>query len=145
MSRDSIRPGEVAVMVPDRIDAGLFFIGYIRTPYASQEDVPPQLDSTPPTCIVEIDEPWHEAMLGLETFRRIELVYWNGTARRDLVRQNTHDGRRSLGTFVTRSQHRPNPIQTAIVELLDVDTQQLSVRGLACPNGTPLLDIRPVD
>ncbi len=145
MGRDSIRPGEVAVIIPDRIDAGLVFIGYIRTPYASQDDVPVQPDPNLPTCLVELDEPWHEAMAGLEICRHIELVYWNGAARRDLVRQNAQDGRRSLGTFATRSRARPNPIESAVVEVLDVDTHRLSVRGLTCPNATPLLDIRPID
>ncbi len=145
MSHDSIRPGEVAVRNPHRIDAGLLFIGFIRTPYASLEDVPQNLIQTLPNCLVEIDEPWHEAILGLEGLRRIELVYWNASARRDLVRQPGDDGHRSIGTFATRSLDRPNPIASAIVEVLEVDTHQLRVRGLACANGTPLLDIRPID
>jgi len=143
VSRDSIRPGEVAVNIPNRIDAGLLFIGYIRTPYASPDDVPQ--DPKPATCLIEIDEPWHEAIIGLEGFRRIELVYWNASARRDLVRQPRDDRHRSIGTFATRSLDRPNPIACAIVEVIEVDTYRLRVRGLACTNGTPLLDIRPID
>jgi len=143
VSRDSIRPGEVAVNIPNRIDAGLLFIGYIRTPYASPDDVPQ--DPKPATCLIEIDEPWHEAIIGLEGFRRIELVYWNASARRDLVRQPRDDGHRSIGTFATRSLDRPNPIASAIVEVIEVDTHWLRVRGLTCTNGTPLLDIRPID
>jgi tRNA (Thr-GGU) A37 N-methylase len=38
---------------------------------------------------------------------------------------------------------RPNPIATSVVRLVQVDGTRLSVVGLDCLDGTPLLDIKP--
>jgi formylmethanofuran dehydrogenase subunit E len=47
------------------------------------------------------------------------------------------------GTFACRSPHRPNPIGTTTVELLDRDGRELRVDGLDAIDGTPLLDLKP--
>jgi tRNA (Thr-GGU) A37 N-methylase len=47
------------------------------------------------------------------------------------------------GTFALRSPARPNPIAMSVVKLLSVDDNRLSVVGLDCLDGTPLLDIKP--
>ena len=47
------------------------------------------------------------------------------------------------GTFALRSPARPNPIAMSVVRLLKVEGAKLSVVGLDCLDGTPLLDIKP--
>ena len=47
------------------------------------------------------------------------------------------------GTFALRSPARPNPIAMSVVKLLGIDGNRLSVVGLDCLDGTPLLDIKP--
>ena len=47
------------------------------------------------------------------------------------------------GTFALRSPARPNPIAMSVVRLLKVEHATLSVVGLDCLDGTPLLDIKP--
>jgi tRNA (Thr-GGU) A37 N-methylase len=47
------------------------------------------------------------------------------------------------GTFALRSPARPNPIAVSVVKLLGVEANRLSVVGLDCLDGTPLLDIKP--
>ena len=36
----AIRPGEVAIELPKDFDAGLYFIGRIRTPWPTRDDCP---------------------------------------------------------------------------------------------------------
>jgi tRNA-Thr(GGU) m(6)t(6)A37 methyltransferase TsaA len=50
-----------------------------------------------------------------------------------------------LGAFATRTNLRPNPIGLTLVELLKVDSNILTVRGLDAFDGTPILDIKPFD
>ncbi|MGA2943873.1 MAG: TrmO family methyltransferase, partial [Xanthobacteraceae bacterium] len=38
---------------------------------------------------------------------------------------------------------RPNPIAASVVKLVGLDGNKLSVIGLDCLDGTPLLDIKP--
>ncbi len=47
------------------------------------------------------------------------------------------------GTFALRSPARPNPIAMSVVKLLRIEGNKLSVVGLDCLDGTPLLDIKP--
>ena len=47
------------------------------------------------------------------------------------------------GVFTLRSPMRPNPIGTTKVELLKVEDNILTVRGLDALNGTPVLDLKP--
>ena len=50
-----------------------------------------------------------------------------------------------LGVFATRSMFRPNPIGLTIVELIKVEKNKLTVRGLDAFNLTPVIDIKPYD
>jgi tRNA (adenine37-N6)-methyltransferase len=49
------------------------------------------------------------------------------------------------GVFATRSPRRPNPIGLTAVDLIGVDGNILTVRGLDAIDGTPVLDIKPCD
>jgi tRNA (Thr-GGU) A37 N-methylase len=47
------------------------------------------------------------------------------------------------GTFALRSPVRPNPIAASVVKLVAIEEARLSVIGLDCIDGTPLLDLKP--
>jgi tRNA-Thr(GGU) m(6)t(6)A37 methyltransferase TsaA len=137
------RPGEVSVDAPAPSDASLHFIGRIRTPWASRADCPRQGTADGPVCRIEVFDPWAEALGGLAAYRRVEVIYWMHLSRRDLVRQSPRSDGTATGTFALRSPVRPNPIATALVELVGIEGASLLVRGLDCLDGTPLLDLKP--
>ena len=64
-------------------------------------------------------------------------------APRNLVRQVPRHYGVPRGVFALRSPARPNPIALSVVALLGVDGTRLSVRGLDCLAGTPLIDLKP--
>lgn len=141
---ETIRPGEVAVPLdPARaFDAGLMFIGKIRTPWTIRKECPRQGDRVDgPECRIVIEPLWQQALQGIETQTELQILYWMNEARRDLVVQAA-TGKEPLGTFAMRSPVRPNPIASSIVSLVRVDAGTLIVRGLDCLDGTPLLDIK---
>lgn len=140
-----IRPGEEKTALPAGFDAGLYFIGRIHTPWPTRADCPHRGDAEAgPVCRIALDPRWQPALAGLEPGQRLQILYWLDESRRDLVTQRAHrtDGLR--GTFALRSPVRPNPIASSDVVLLALDGPVLSVRGLDCRDGTPLLDIKPV-
>jgi len=142
-AQSRIRAGEIAVAMPPATDAGLVFIGRIHTPWTSRTDAPRQGRPDGPVCRIEVFEPWVAALDGLECYPRVEVLYWLHMSRRDLVRQSPRDDGATRGTFALRSPVRPNPIGTAIIELVRIDGAMLLVRGLDCLDGTPLLDLKP--
>ena len=138
-----LRPGERAVDWKKASDAGLIFIGRIRTPWATRMDCPHRGHADGPVCRIEIFEPWQPALQGVAAHHRLEILYWLHQSRRDLVLQNPRNDGATRGTFALRSPVRPNPIGTSIVLLTAVEEMALLVRGLDCLDGTPLLDIKP--
>ncbi len=140
---NEIRPGEVAVDPPAAADAGLVFIGVIRSPWASRLVTPRQGRADGPVCRIEIFEPWRQALDGVDKFERLEVLYWLHLSRCDLVLQSPASDGTARGTFALRSPVRPNPIGTSIATLVGIEDNTLLVRGLDCVDGTPLLDIKP--
>jgi tRNA-Thr(GGU) m(6)t(6)A37 methyltransferase TsaA len=140
---NEIREKEVAVAPPQATDAGLVFIGTIRTPWTSRLVCPRQGRADGPVCRIELFPPWDEALEGIERFERLEVLYWLHQSRRDLVRQSPANNGQTHGTFALRTPVRPNPIGTSIATLVAREGRVLLVRGLDCLDETPLLDIKP--
>jgi tRNA-Thr(GGU) m(6)t(6)A37 methyltransferase TsaA len=137
------RDGEVAVELPERFDASLYFIGRVRTPWTRREDCPKNGREAEAICTIELDARWLQGLRGLETSSHVVVLYWMDKARRDLVLQAPRHYAEQRGTFALRSPVRPNPIAMSVVRLLRIDGSTLSVVGLDCLDGTPLLDIKP--
>jgi len=140
---NEIRSAEIAVDVPTRTDAGLVFIGRIRTPWTSRLVTPRQGRQDGPLCRIEVFEPWVPALEGLEAYSRIEVLYWLHLSRRDLILQSPANNGSTRGTFSLRSPVRPNPIGTCIAVLVGIEGASVFVRGLDCVDETPLLDLKP--
>lgn len=137
------REGEVAVPVPDHFDASLYFIGRIHTPWPRRDDCPKNARESDAVCTIVLDPRWIDALTGLESTSHVIVLYWMDEARRDLVRQAPHHYSEPRGTFALRSPVRPNPIALSVARLVGINGNELSVVGLDCRDGTPLLDIKP--
>ncbi len=140
---DGIRPGEIAGTLPEATDAGVYFIGRIRTPWQTRAECPRRGSPDGPVCRIEIDPRWAEALLGLAEHPRIQVLYWMHQARRDLLVQVPRHSGKIAGTFALRSPVRPNPIASSMVDLVGIEGTTVLVRGLDCLDGTPLVDLKP--
>jgi tRNA-Thr(GGU) m(6)t(6)A37 methyltransferase TsaA len=138
-----VREGEVKTSLPKRFDASLYFIGRVRTPWKERKDCPKNARESKAVCTIEVDPRWAKALAGVETCSHLVVLYWMDRARRDLVVQVPAHYGTGRGTFALRSPVRPNPIAMSVVRLLKVDGTRLSVVGLDCLDGTPLLDLKP--
>jgi tRNA-Thr(GGU) m(6)t(6)A37 methyltransferase TsaA len=138
-----LREGEVAVALPAHFDASVYFIGRIHTPWHSREQCPKNARESDAVCTIELDPRWLDGLKGLETASHVIVLYWMDQARRDLVLQAPRHYREQRGSFALRSPVRPNPIALSVARLLGIDGNRLSVVGIDCLDGTPLLDIKP--
>ena len=139
---EDIRPGEIAATLPESFDAGVYFIGRIRTPWTRRDDCPKNARGSDATCTIELDPRYAAALEGVAGCTHLVVLYFMDRARRDLLVQAPRHGER-CGTFALRSPVRPNPIAMSVVRLLHIDGTRLSVVGLDCLDGTPLIDIKP--
>jgi tRNA-Thr(GGU) m(6)t(6)A37 methyltransferase TsaA len=138
-----VRPGEIAAELPASFDAGLYFIGRIRTPWTRREDCPKNAGESDTVCRIELDPRYAAALDKVETCTHLIVLYWMDRARRDLVVQTPRHYGEGRGTFALRSPVRPNPIALSVVKLLKVEGTILQVQNIDCLDNTPLLDIKP--
>ena len=123
-----VRDGEVAAELPENFHASLYYIGRIRSPWQHREDCPKNARESDAVCTVELDPRWTEGLKDVATCSHIILLYWMDKSPRN---------------FALRSPARPNPIAMSVVKLLRIEGNKISVVGLDCLDGTPLLDIKP--
>jgi tRNA (adenine37-N6)-methyltransferase len=142
-SNKTIRPGEILAVLPDQLDAGVYFVGRVRTPWATRDICPRRGDPSGPECRIELDPRWERALEGIAAYPRIEVLYWMHQARRDLLIQVPLASGKPCGTFALRSPVRPNPIASSVVDLVSIARNIVIVRGLDCLDGTPLIDLKP--
>jgi tRNA-Thr(GGU) m(6)t(6)A37 methyltransferase TsaA len=141
---DDIRPGEQSVALPERFDAGLYFIGSIRTPWRTRADCPKNPREAAETrCTIEVDPRYAAALSGVADQPSLVVLYFMDRARRDLVVQVPRHLGTPRGTFALRSPVRPNPIAVSVAKLVRVEGCRLTVTGLDCLDGTPLIDLKP--
>jgi len=141
--KSHFRLGEVALALPDGFDAGVYFIGRIRTPFKSRAECPKNTAQSETVGHVELDVRYAAGLKDLGLYSHVILLYWMDQARRDLIQQLPAHLAAPRGTFALRSPVRPNPIALAAVELLGITGTTLKVRNVDCIDGTPLLDIKP--
>src|SRR3954468_23504888 len=127
LRKGELREGEVAVETPSPRDAGLIFIGRIRTPWRSREDTPRQGRHDGPVCRLEIFEPWVAALNGVDFYSQLEVIYWLHPSRSDLGLQSPKNNKSTRGAFSLPSPQRPNPIGTSIVRLVGVENNTVFV------------------
>jgi tRNA-Thr(GGU) m(6)t(6)A37 methyltransferase TsaA len=138
-----VRNGEKTVELPVTPDAGVFFLGRIRTPWKERKDCPKNARESEVVCTVELNERYRDGLKDLATCSHVVLLYWMDKAPRNLVLQVPRHYGEPRGTFALRSPARPNPIALSVVRLIKIEGGTLSVIGMDCLDGTPLLDIKP--
>lgn len=138
------RPGEVQIDLPETFDAGLYFVGRIRTPWATTLDCPKSSRGrTDAIASIELDPRFAAGLKDIGLFSHAIALYWLHQARRDLIEQLPSHLTLPRGVFALRSPVRPNPIGLAAVEIVAVENNILRVKNIDCVDGTPLIDLKP--
>jgi tRNA-Thr(GGU) m(6)t(6)A37 methyltransferase TsaA len=138
-----IREGEVAIDLPAKADAEVYFLGRIRTPWKERKDCPKNARESDAICTIELDPRWADGLKDVASCSHLVVLYWMDRAPRNLVLQKPAHYGVQRGTFSLRSPARPNPIAMSVVRLVGIEGTSLKVVGLDCLDGTPLVDLKP--
>ncbi|MCB8836536.1 SAM-dependent methyltransferase [Aurantimonas sp. VKM B-3413] len=148
--RDTAREGEVRFDGPPPAydDAGLVFIGRIRSPWKTCETCPKNRRAAleaGETGVLEIDPRWRPALAGLAVGDVVWCLTFLDGADRDLALQKPRHSGDVRATFTLRSPARPNPIglHLARIEAIDPEAGRVTIDAVDVLDGTPLLDIKP--
>jgi tRNA (adenine37-N6)-methyltransferase len=120
-------------------------IGYVKT-----EAVGDEVKDKSRTSQIILRDELVEALDGITGFSHLFVLFWLSQIpdEQRMIMKVHPRGRMDmplLGVFATRTNLRPNPIGLTLVELLKVEGNTLTVRGLDAFDGTPILDIKPFD
>ena len=120
-------------------------IGFVKTTAIGNE----VRDKTRTSQLV-ISKELTTALDGVDGFSHLFALFWlHKTSAKQQKLLKVHPRRRKdlplLGIFATRTMTRPNPVGLTLVELVKVEGNVLTVRGLDAFDGTPILDIKPFD
>jgi len=120
-------------------------IGFVKTSAVGDEVKDKEVIST-----INLNPELVEALDGILGFSNLfVLFYLNEVTNEQRSILKVHPrGNKDLpltGVFATRTMLRPNPIGLTLVELLKVEGNVLTVKGLDAFDGTPVLDVKPYD
>ena len=100
------------------------------------------------TTWIDIYEPFAEALLGLEGFSHILVLFWfheNDTAdRRKILRVHPRKDERNplTGVFGTHSPLRPNLIGMTRCKIKSIEGRRIEIEEIDAFEGTPVIDIK---
>jgi tRNA-Thr(GGU) m(6)t(6)A37 methyltransferase TsaA len=120
-------------------------IGYVATEAVGDE----VKDKTRCSKIV-IQPELAPGLYGIAEYSHLYVLFWMNEIsdeKRKILKVHPR-GRVDLplvGSLATRTNLRPNPLGLTLVELVKVESNILTVRGLDAFNGTPVLDLKPYD
>ena len=97
---------------------------------------------------IEIFERYSDALLGLEGFSHVQVLFWfhqNDSAQKRKT-QRVHprkDKNNPLsGVFATHSPLRPNPIGLTLCKIKSIEGLQIKIEDIDAFDGTPVIDIK---
>ncbi|MET0072479.1 MAG: tRNA (N6-threonylcarbamoyladenosine(37)-N6)-methyltransferase TrmO [Candidatus Thiodiazotropha sp.] len=99
--------------------------------------------------VIEVDEAYTPALLGLDQFDAIWVLYWfdrNDTPeRRGILRVHPRGNPDNplRGVFATRAPVRPNLIALSRCRILSIAGNRIEIDGIDAFPDTPVLDIKP--
>jgi tRNA-Thr(GGU) m(6)t(6)A37 methyltransferase TsaA len=97
---------------------------------------------------IEIFDQYSDALLGLEGFSHIQVLFWfheNDSARkRKTLRVHPRkDANNPLsGVFATHSPLRPNPIGLTMCKIRSIENLLIKIEDIDAFDGTPVIDIK---
>ena len=118
----------------------------IHTPFESLENMPVQPCGAD-GCFGKIIflEEYEKGLKDLEGFSHLYLLYYFHKVDNyalEVIPFNDHTNTKR-GVFATRTPMHPNNIGLSLVELVSVEKNIVTVKGIDVLNNTPLLDIKP--
>ena len=119
-------------------------IGVVRSPFVESEGTPVQPSRAKNAAgTVELLPEFVEGLSDLDGFSHIILLCHMHKTAAYRLKVTPYLDTQPRGLFATRAPSRPNPIGLSVVELVGIEENRLSIRGVDLLDGTPVLDIKP--
>ena len=97
---------------------------------------------------IEIDDEYSDALLGLDGFSHIYVLYWfhenDSPEKRKVLQVHPRKDKRNplTGVFATHSPLRPNLIALSLCKILAVDGSTITIDEIDAMDKSPVVDIK---
>jgi tRNA-Thr(GGU) m(6)t(6)A37 methyltransferase TsaA len=121
-------------------------IGTIKTPFNELENMPVQPRGAKDTiATIEFKDEFSEGLKDLDGFSHVYLIYYfhKVTEHKLSVIPFNDLNNKKRGVFSTRTPVHPNQIGLSVVELINIQNNIVTIKGVDILDKTPLLDIKP--
>lgn len=121
-------------------------IATIHTPFKDLVDMPIQPRGAQDVyATIEFEREFLEGLKDLDGFSHIYLIYYFHKIKEPVLTVIPYSDHTLTprGVFATRSPTHPNSLGLSVVELVKVEENIVTVKGIDVLDGTPLLDIKP--
>jgi tRNA-Thr(GGU) m(6)t(6)A37 methyltransferase TsaA len=98
---------------------------------------------------IEIAPGYHDALLGLEDFSHVWVIWWfdrnDNPQKRSVLRVHPRGNPKNplTGVFATRSPARPNLIAMTLCRISSIEGSTIRVEDIDAFDNTPVLDLKP--
>ena len=121
-------------------------IATIKSPFCDLVNMPVQPKGAKDIyATIEFKKEYQEGLKDLNGFSHVYLIYYFHKVKEPKLsvipfNDKTHTSR---GVFSTRTPMHPNSLGLSVVELVKVERNIVTIKGVDILNDTPLLDIKP--
>ena len=121
-------------------------IATVRSPFCDLVNMPVQPKGAKDIyATIEFKKEYAEGLKDLDGFSHVYLIYYFHEVKAPRLsvipfNDKTHTPR---GVFSTRTPMHPNSLGLSVVELVKVEGNIVTIKGVDILDGTPLLDIKP--
>ncbi len=98
---------------------------------------------------LEIFPPFRDALLGLDGFSHVHVIYWfdrnDSPEKRAILRVHPRGNKANplTGVFATRSPLRPNLIGLSLCKIKSADNTGVAIDEIDAFDGSPIIDLKP--
>jgi len=121
-------------------------IATIKSPFCELVNMPVQpKGGKNHYAIIEFDKKYTKGLKDLNGFSHVYLIYYFHKVKESKLEVIPFNDKTNTprGVFSTRTPMHPNGIGLSVVELVGVEDNIVTVKGVDILDGTPLLDIKP--
>ncbi len=121
-------------------------IATIKSPFCDLKNMPVQPRGAKDTyATIEFKDEFSEGLKDLDGFSHVYLIYYFHKIDIHKLSVIPFNDKTNTprGVFSTRTPMHPNSIGLSVVQLISVEKNIVTIRGIDILDGTPLLDIKP--
>jgi len=121
-------------------------IATVHSPFCNLVNMPVQPKGAGETyATIEFDPIYEEGLKDLDGFSHVYLIYYFHEVKKPKLSVVPFNDKTNTprGVFSTRTPMHPNSLGLSVVELIGVEGNVVTIKGVDILDGTPLLDIKP--